>query len=361
MKIPNSLIENLRKIENNNKLRTLDNFNQLIDFQSNDYLSLAQNPKNNYILQGSTGSRLISGNSIFHEKLEEWSANFFKAEASLFFNSGYAANLGVLSSIPTRFDTILYDEKVHASIKDGIRLSLAKNFPFKHNDFENLEKKILQSAGNKYIVVESVYSMDGDSPDWDKLVALSLRDDVYLIVDEAHSIGIFGENGEGICVDKGIEEHFLLRIYPLGKAPGATGAIVVGQNPIIQYLINSARSFIYSTALPPQIAEFCLQNLIQMQNANNQRLQLAENLAFASNILNQKLVSPIIPILIGGNDNTKLVANKLKDNNFGVKAILSPTVPIGFERLRIVLHAHNSKTEIENLFNKIEEIKNIGF
>jgi 8-amino-7-oxononanoate synthase len=230
-----------------------------IDFTSNDYLGLARSQELYTLIQerterisrtnGSTGSRLLSGNSAYAEETEQKLSGIFRSEAALLFNSGYSANLAVLSSLPKKDDTILYDELSHASLKDGARLSLAKRYSFRHNDLADLEKKIKISSGKVFVVVESIYSMDGDESPIDDLVALRDRDDrIVLVVDEAHSTGIVGPRGGGLAVSKGLEKSIDVRIHTFGKAMGSHGACIAGTGLLRQHLINFARPFIYTTA-----------------------------------------------------------------------------------------------------------------
>lgn len=339
--IPKHIQKDLEYLKEANQLRELKMYGEGIDFFSNDYLGLAKSWVDNQqgLKIGSTGSRLISGNHEYFELLENFLSNWF-GKSVLLYGSGYLANIGVLSSIPTRHDTILYDSLCHTSLKDGIRLSLAKSYPFPHNNYEKLEKLIQNSQGEVYVVVESVYSMDGDSPDAHILKYLVDRYGIYLIVDEAHSFGICGEDGKGWINQNDLNNHVFLGIYPLGKAAGAYGAFVMGDKMVIDYLINHSRTFIYSTALPPLLVFGIYQNLLKLQRANEPRKYLMD---LCQNLGGQW----IYPIIIPGNDNCKKFANFLLNNGILCKAILSPTVPKGTERIRIVLHATNTNEEVE--------------
>ena len=264
------LKKRLQVREEQGLLRKLSLPNNLIDFSSNDYLGFARSPELHELilteletvnckletLSGSTGSRLLTGNSQYTEELETFIAYYHKAEAGLIFNSGYTANVGLISSIAQKGDIIFYDELSHASIYDGVRLSKAESFPFRHNDLNHLEErlKFFQNArkenSNSYIIVESVYSMDGDFAPLIELVSLCEDYNVNLIVDEAHATGIFGEKGEGKVVELGLEEKVFSRVHTFGKALGCHGAIVLGSETLRNYLINFSRLFIYTTALP---------------------------------------------------------------------------------------------------------------
>src|SRR5688572_20783050 len=203
---------------------------------------------------GSTGSRLFSGNTNFTEEAERQIALFHHAESALIFNSGYDANLGILSSVPQQNDLILYDELVHGSVHDGIRLSKATHYKFRHNDLSSLEELIhrhQKNYENVYVVVESVYALDGDTAPLLELVEICKPSkNIFLIVDEAHAIGVFGNQGRGLCNALAIEHKCFARIYTYGKAMGCHGAAIVGSEVLRTFLINFARSFIYTTALP---------------------------------------------------------------------------------------------------------------
>lgn len=335
----------------------------LIDFSSNDYLGLARNKEfKNKIekeyqriqpLNGATGSRLISGNTQYCEILENQIAQFHQAESALIFNSGYNANVGICSCIAGSEDMILYDELSHASIRDGLRMSRAKTMAFKHNDLEDLRQKMAEARSNIFIIVESIYSMDGDAAPLVELAELSKENPhIALIVDEAHGVGVFGENGGGLVQELGLEKHIFARIITYGKAPGGHGAAIVGPAFLKKYLINYASSFIYTTALPLH-ALITIKMSYEMLSAHNFNQQLKAkidlfltNLSLAARSFFSESNSPIQSLVINGNKETKAVANVLNNNGFGVKAILFPTVPRGAERIRISLHLFNTDDQI---------------
>ena len=364
-----------RKNENNLRSLVLPNPNN-IDFFSNDYLGLARNEElQNQILEeykiqsnrfktsrnGSTGSRLLSGHNQYFEELEIELANFFCAEKALFFGSGYHANVALLSSILTRNDVILYDNLVHASLKEGYRLSNANHFSFKHNDLEDLEKKILriqstnQTNENQTIlvVVESVYSMDGDVCPLQKLVEICEKYNANLVVDEAHGTGIYGNNGNGLVAELGLEKRVFARINTFGKGFGTQGAVVLGSETLINYLVNFALPFIYTTA-PPLFQLVSVKKAMDFlkiyQKELNQKLnQNIELFVFQSEKkLDNYSISktPIQIIPIKGNEECQKIALKLQKEGFEVRAIKSPTVKKGDERLRICLHSFNTEEEI---------------
>ncbi|MEO8760192.1 MAG: pyridoxal phosphate-dependent aminotransferase family protein [Bacteroidia bacterium] len=358
-----------RKSENNFRALTLPATN-LIDFSSNDYLGFSKNEelkklKDSFIkqyninAQGSTGSRLITGNSLIHQDCEKQIANFHHAEKALLFNSGYDANVGVLSSVLQRGDVVLYDELCHASIIDGMRLSFASAYKFKHNDVAHLLELIEKNktASTIYVVTESVFSMDGDCALLKEISDLCKKQNAFLIVDEAHAIGVYGEQGRGLCHKLGIEQDCFARIYTFGKAMGAHGAAVVGSTDLYNYLVNFARPFIYTTALPATSVALIMASYQLLQNTN-QTKNLQENISLFNQLtstLQNKITSnsAIHCFLIGGNQQVINASKQLIEKGFDVRAIKSPTVKIGSERLRICLHATNTKEEFTALANAL--------
>jgi 8-amino-7-oxononanoate synthase len=370
MKNPTSYQQKWQKALENRKseglYRSLKTTSNLIDFSSNDYLGLARNEELHEIVAnaynaisyrnklGSTGSRLISGNHTYFEETEALLANTHLAESALLFNTGYMANLAVFSTLPKKGDTILYDELCHACIKDGIRLGLAHRFPFLHNDLESLESKLKKTSGQTYVAVESVYSMHGDVAPLAEMADLCTRYNAILVVDEAHSTGVYGQKGAGIVCDLGLEEKIPIRIHTFGKAIGAHGAAVVGSKTLSEYLVNFARPFIYTTAMSlHSVVNICeayhyLANHAELQENITNKIQLFKSLMKGHNVLCNS-DTPIQAILAAGNDEAKAKANLLQENGFDIRPILSPTVKKGSERLRVCLHVHNSIQDLENL------------
>ncbi|MDG1476081.1 MAG: 8-amino-7-oxononanoate synthase [Vicingaceae bacterium] len=359
----NHIKEKLEQRKSENALRELKVNENLVDFCSNDYLGFASEKEIHFQeklnLYGATGSRLISGNNKVTEGVEDFLATYYKAESALIFNSGYNANIGVFSSLPQRGDTIIYDELIHASIRDGIRLSNANSFSFKHNDINSLKEKIKNSKGQVWIAVESIYSMDGDEAPLEELVEIAKKYDAALIVDEAHACGVFGEKGEGLVVEHGLENDVFARIVTFGKAFGAHGAVVLGNKLLRDYLINYSRAFIYTTALP-------LPSVLAMKKAHNflennlERIDVLKNLIsyFKEKIINNQYQiinsnSAIQCIIVPGNNEIRQLAEKIQNNGFDVRPILSPTVPKGQERLRICIHAFNTEEQIDGLLKVI--------
>jgi 8-amino-7-oxononanoate synthase len=374
MKLPEKLISKLESRNQNNSLRKLSLPNILIDFASNDYIGFAKSEAifnethsyliaNNIIQNGATGSRLLSGNHKVFEEAENYIAKFHQVESALIFNSGYDANVGFFGAVPQKGDLILYDELSHASIRDGIQLSNAKSYKFKHNDFEDLERLIqnprpkTQDLTTIYIVTESVFSMDGDCPNLEELVQIASKYDCNLVVDEAHALGVFGENGQGLVQMLGLQDSVFARIVTFGKGLGCHGAAIIGSDELKNYLVNFARSFIYTTGLSPHSVATILLAYRHLENENKALEQLRNNINHFNqekNILGLKPMfvrskSAIQSAIIPGNQNVKAIANQLQEKGFDVKAILSPTVPEGQERLRFCLHSFNSKKEISEV------------
>jgi 8-amino-7-oxononanoate synthase len=366
------LLNRLESLKKENKFRTLLHKETDTDFSSNDYLGLARSQELHQriinklediqpIRNGATGSRLLSGNSSYIEEVEYKLAQIFKSEAALIFNSGYAANQSVLSSIPQRGDTILYDELAHACIKDGARLSMASRFSFRHNDLNDLGQKLKRAKGKIFIAVESIYSMDGDECPLKSLIQLSNQYKAFLIVDEAHSTGVVGEHGNGLAVSNELHSKIDIRIYTFGKAMGMHGACVAGSKHLIDYLINFARPFIYTTALPTHsIASIdCafdfLKEHIHLQKDLRKNIDyFVKNISVITNRTSSN--SSIQTFLVPGNTQVKRASQILSQAGLDVRPILSPTVPKGEERLRICLHSFNSSEEVSKLISSLENI-----
>ena len=361
--------EKLTERQKNNALRKLSERSFAIDFYSNDYIGFSTNPTiNERVSQlisdttphGATGSRLLSGNSHLFTETERYIADFHNAEAALLYNSGYDANVGFFSCIAGRGDVILYDSYSHASIRDGISLSLAHSYKFKHNDLDDLEKLLKKFAtGDKTVLIatESVFSMDGDSPDLVRLVALAQQYGAYIAVDEAHAIGVFGKHGCGLVQALGLETEIFARIVTFGKGLGAHGAAVVANDEVIQYLVNFSRSFIYTTAMSPHSVATIRAGYEQLQQTEAMNA-LHHNIEYFKSLITQYGIEGFIPsnsaiqaMVVSGNDRVKALANRLQAQGIGVLPILAPTVPAGQERLRVCLHSFNTEKEIKQLVN----------
>lgn len=368
------LKHSLDKRKEKNVLRKLTPDSHLIDFCSNDYLGFAQSDqlKNNINAEysmlakqtnGATGSRLLAGNTDFAENLENEIAAFHQAEAGLIFNSGYDANVGLFSSLGRKGDTIIYDELIHASVHDGIKLSSATALSFKHNNLTELEARLKNTKeGMVYVAVESVYSMDGDLAPLAEISAFCKSYSANLIVDEAHATGITLNQGKGKVQEMNLEKTVFARVHTFSKAMGCHGAIVLGSHLLRDFLINFSRSFVFTTALPIKSLVAIHQAYLLLQENDAAVDHLNERINwFKLNISKNKKAhlidnsSPIKGLIIPGNKEVKELAEKIKRDGFDVRAIVSPTVPIGTERIRICIHAFNTKKEIEGLCNSIHK------
>jgi len=358
-KVPDRIIKRLQEREREGSFRKLI-CPSGTDFFSNDYLGAAKIPHQSDMPSGSTGSRLISGNSKFVELAEGKLAGFFGMDSALIFNSGYSANIGLLSCVGQRGDTIIYDSLCHASIRDGARLSAARTFSFAHNDLEDLTKKFAQAEGEIYVVVESIYSMDGDECQLEKIAAFCEKKEARLIVDEAHAGGIYGEYGDGMASSLGLDKSVFAKVVTYGKAFGSHGALVLGPAGLREYLINFSRPFIYTTALPPVAIDRMLQITEQVAGMTEERKTLFDLIAYFKNNLPAGIAfkesnSPIQALMIPGNENVRKLADALRKDGIMVKEILSPTVERDHERVRLSLHSFNTTAEIDNLLNSISK------
>ena len=387
-RFPSRLQEKLARQEARNAFRQLPEDKDLVDFSSNDYLGFSKNreifvrasqwlSEKTMIQNGATGSRLLSGNHLMYVELEKKLVEFHQTGAALVFNSGYDANIGFFGAVPQRGDIVFYDEYIHASIRDGIKMGNAKSYKFKHNDFEDLKvavelssKATLGGTTDIYIVTESVFSMDGDSPDLKTFAKFCQDNGYHLIVDEAHALGVFGSKGEGIIQELGLQDAVFARIVTFGKAMGCHGAAILGSIPLKNYLINFARSLMYTTGLPPHSVATILASYEYLSKSDNEGDQmkkhgqvqtLADKIAYFNlelealnfGLSEKRPTSIFIPsssaihcCILPGNEKVKKIAGKIKDKGFDVRPIISPTVPEGQERLRICLHAFNTEKEM---------------
>jgi 8-amino-7-oxononanoate synthase len=377
MTFPKNLSRKIEMRKDKNAFRKLCLQNDLIDFSSNDYLGFAKNElifdSTHQLLlsmkskiNGATGSRLLTGNYNLYDIAEQFIANFHQTDTALIFNSGYDANIGFFGSVPQRNDIILYDELCHASIRDGILMSNAKSFKFIHNDNENLLDKLSTfntQLSTIYIVTESVFSMDGDAPNLEELVAICEKYNCYLVVDEAHALGVIGEKGEGLVQNLGLQDKVFARIMTFGKGLGCHGAAVLGSQELKDFLINFARSFIYTTGLSPHSVATIITAYQLLEKDIEELKKLRENICFFNQ---QKQILGLKPLFVKsksaiqsaifpGNEKVKTLARQLQNHGFDIKAILSPTIPDGQERLRICLHSFNSELEIKAILNFLNE------
>lgn len=368
-KLPEILFNKLNVRLQNNALRMLPQETDLVDFASNDYLGFSNSKlifdtthqyllEHNQIQNGATGSRLLSGNHSIYKTAEDYITQFHQAQSALIFNSGYDANVGFFSAVPQKGDLILYDELCHASIRDGIQLSNAKAYKFQHNDLEDLERLLVRNSEKTiYIVTESVFSMDGDTPNLEELVQLAEKHDAYMVVDEAHALGVLGDKGESLVQSLHLQDIVFARIMTFGKGLGCHGAAILGSQELKSYLVNFARSFIYTTGLSPHSVATILMAYQQLEKATYSQQQLKNNIAHFNQEKNRLSLKPLFVFsksaiqsaIIPGNERVKSIAHQLQSKGFDVKPILSPTVPEGQERLRFCLHSYNSENEITQL------------
>ena len=367
------LQEALQKRAELNAFRRLQASELPVDFCSNDYLGYSRSKKLQDAIEqewekasvtrnGSTGSRLLAGNTAYAENLEKHLAAFHQTEAGLIFNSGYDANLGLFSSLGQTTTTFLYDELIHASVHDGIKLSRSTAYLFKHNDLVHLEERLKIAKGSVYVAVESIYSMDGDQAPLKEIILLCEKYKANLIVDEAHATGITANEGKGLVQLHRLENKVFARVHTFGKALGCHGAVVVGSELLRNYLINFSRSFIYTTALPMNSLMAIHQAYSLLREDKESVKQLNGNIRLfkreMTRIADIKLIeseSPIQSIIIKGNEVVKNCAESLRKKGLDVRPILSPTVPKGKERLRICIHSFNTENEIQQLVQGIAQ------
>ncbi len=379
--LPRKLQDKIDTRTQEDSFRSLGLQQDLLDFSSNDYLGFSSSKKifndasaflkqHSLEVNGATGSRLLTGNHSLYIDTEKQISAFHNTASALIFNSGYDANIGFFGSVPQRGDVIFYDALCHASIRDGISMSHAKAYKFTHNDLEALEsllltqKKASTSQSDFYVVTESVFSMDGDQPDLDAVARLCKKHSAYLIVDEAHAIGVIGNQGKGLVQELGIENLVFARIVTFGKALGCHGACILGSTQLKDYLMNFARSFMYTTALPPHTLA-TIQAAYSELTVNTAVVKKVQNniATLQKSIVDAQLTAYFIPsqsaihcCIIKGNKATRNISALLQKNKFDVKAILSPTVAKGEERLRICLHSHNKEEDVAALVKLLKEL-----
>jgi 8-amino-7-oxononanoate synthase len=341
---------------------------QAVNFSSNDYLGLSRDSR----LQtaaieaiqrygtGSSASRLVSGTNELVHQLELELAQFKQTEAALVFNSGYQANVAILQALLEPGDWVFCDKLNHASLVDGCLLSGARWSRYRHLDLEHLEQKLQKapSDARKWIVTDSVFSMDGDYPDLQALVALADRYHALVMVDEAHATGLFGLRGSGLCEQFGVSDRVAIQMGTFSKALGGAGAYAAGSGILIQTLINRARGFIYSTALPPATVAAARCGVQVVQSDTTLKHRLWENIRLFEQrlqgegldfLIEKPLKSPIVPLVLGDSEKALKVSQLLLEKGYFVQGIRPPTVPPGTSRLRIALSAAHSRSQIEGL------------
>jgi 8-amino-7-oxononanoate synthase len=368
-----SLYRSLRRVENDQGPTLILDGREVINFSSNNYLGIANHPALGDAAKkaidrygcGSGASRLISGNMILHEELENRLAVFKGTEAALVFNSGFQANSGILSTLAGEGDVILSDELNHASIIDGCRLSRAKTIVYAHCDLNRLESALKQAAGarRKLIVTETIFSMDGDEAPLTEIVELGEKYDAAIMVDEAHATGIFGAGGAGVVSKLGLGNRVLVQMGTLGKALGGFGAYVAGSRTLRELLINRCRSFIFTTSLPPAIMAMGLAAIDLVEREPERREALWNNcrrfvaglkeIGFAP----AEVQSAILPLIIGDADKCMAFSEQLLQRGIFAQGIRPPTVPAGTSRLRITLMATHTSEQIERALDIFQEVK----
>lgn len=375
--LPKALQDKITEREQASSLRRLSVPNNLVDFSSNDYLGFSRSAElaeeahqilkqNGNTNNGATGSRLISGNHELYAEAEQLISGFDNAESALIFNSGYDANVGLFSSVPQKGDVVLYDEYIHASIRDGLRLSNASAYKFLHNDLNALQTLLyrfreLDGTKEIYVVTESVFSMDGDSPDLIQMAEVCHEYNALLIVDEAHALGVTG-SGRGMVQELSLQDQIFAQVVTFGKGLGCHGAAILGSELLKQYLVNFARSFIYTTGLPPHSVAAIMAGYRHLEMATIAKHSLTGNIDFfkqETERLGLAFISSDSAIhctVIPGNETIKRIASALQQKGFDVKAILSPTVPAGQERLRFCLHSYNTREEVTAVLTHLQQL-----
>ena len=365
------IIQRLDEIESRGLTRKLQS-PRGIDLSSNDYLGLANDERIKSAMikavaregVGSTGSRLLRGERDCFAAVEKQFADWKKTSRALYFNSGYQANIGVLTAFLEDGDVVFSDEFNHASLIDAMRLSKAKRVIFRHCDFQEIEKLLRETktSGQKFLVTESLFSMDGTIAPLEKYAEICAETNTNLVVDEAHAVGVFGASGSGLIESFGIDGEVFLSINPAGKALGAAGAFVAGDDWAIDYLIQRARPFIFSTAAPPAIAD-ALQASIEIVRDEKERREKLLNLsAFFRRLLSENGIkvadenSQIVPVIIGESRRAVIIAEHLQANGFDVRAVRPPTVPENTARLRVSLNANLSEDILREFVNHLTTV-----
>ena len=370
-KLAKRLVRRLENLREKAQLRELTEV-QGINLYSNDYLGLAGDPRlrscvveavEQAVRLGSTGSRLLSGHSNTWTELEEEFAAFAGTESAIYFSSGYAANIGLLSSVLTKDDVAFSDSLNHASLIDGLRLSGVRRMIYSHCDMNHLEELLKQnpSGGHRVIVTESIFSMEGDHAPLRQIVELAQRYGAEVVVDEAHATGTYGARGQGMVAELGLGDKVFAVVHTCGKALASMGAFVCGTEVLKRYLINHARSFIFSTAMPPYFAQqirAALRLAVEMRQERGHLQAVSQLLRSRLQALRLETgasASQIIPLLVGANDAALRLAHRLQLRGFAVRAIRPPTVPEGTARLRFSMTAKISMQQVEHLADAIAE------
>ena len=359
--------DTLRQLKEKGRLRSLS-LPAGIDLTSNDYLGLAGSDvlrsaaieflQNDGEI-GSGGSRLLRGHTATHAALEDFAADYFAVPKCLYFSSGFQANAAIFQALPGRHDTIIFDEFVHASAREGIQNSHARHIKAKHNDLDSFEDALKKAEGQKWIAVESVYSMDGDIAPLGELYTLAEQYDAFLIIDEAHGTGVMGPNGKGFSEELVFKHGYgrIMTLHTCGKAIGVAGGLICAAEEIIDTLINTARGFIYSTAPLPLQAYLVQKSLEWIASEEGQKARA--QLKALSLKVQEFFGGPgthIVPIILGSDDEAVEVAAVLQEKGYDIRAIRPPTVPEGTARLRLSLSAALEEKTLENFAMALDEI-----
>ncbi|GAA0841832.1 8-amino-7-oxononanoate synthase [Marinobacter szutsaonensis] len=346
----------------------------LLSFCSNDYLGLANHPANIETLKnalpetglGGAASHLICGHHDAHHQLEERLARFTRRSSALFFSTGYMANMGVISALAGRGDTIFSDRLNHASIIDGCILSRARVRRYGHGDVAALEAMLAETDGHKLVVTDGVFSMDGDIAPLRELARVCREHDALLVVDDAHGIGVLGPEGRGSVLDAGLtEEDVPVLIGTLGKAVGTSGAFVAGSELLMDYLVQKARTYIYTTAMPPAVAMATCTSLDVIERGDYLRSHLEaliDRFRTGARALGYELMAshtPIQPIMVGTNEAALSLSKALEERGLLVTAIRPPTVPAGEARLRVTLSAAHRMADVDRLLTALKECRSM--
>ena len=344
------------------------------DFTSNDYLGLAESPRlrasvisalERGVPVGAGGSRLLRGNHPEHEALEEEAAIFFRSERMLYFGSGYAANLAILGTLPQRNDLVIYDELIHASVRAGIAAGRATAAGVPHNDLDATRDVLLKwrqagGKGHPWIVVESLYSMDGDKAPLAGLMELADSYDGFLLIDEAHATGVHGVDGRGFAAEWEGRDNVVV-LHTCGKALGVSGALIGGSGVLCDYLINHARPFIYATAPSPLAAAGVREALKILSDEPERRRGLQRMIAHANDQIASHLGregsgSQILPVILGDNARTLRIAEQMQVEGFDIRAIRPPTVPANTARLRIAITLNVDLPTVADMFARLATV-----
>lgn len=366
-----SLYRERRRLDSAQQVRAVIDGRPMLSFCSNDYLGLANHPAVAERFKqgvdaygtGAGASHLVNGHHAEHEALERELAEFTGREAALLFGTGYMANLGVISALMGRGDTIVQDKLNHASLLDGAQLSQARMLRYHHGDMDHLRQRLTQRQGKTLVVTDGVFSMDGDCAPLVEMADTCRGDDTWLMVDDAHGLGVLGEGGRGLVSQAGLDrEQVPLLVGTLGKAFGTAGAFVAGSRSTIDYLLQFARPYIYTTATPPALAAATREALDLVRRGDERRAALnsrIEQLRAGIQALPFQLMpshTPIQPILVGSNDTALRLSQRLSERGLLVTAIRPPTVPAGEARLRITLSAAHDRDDVDLLLNTLEDL-----